>query len=136
MTTVFVDTSYLLALELANDQHHNVALKHWKQVIKKASLQLVTTSYVFDEVVTFFNCRGHHSKAIEIGNRLLRSPSVNMIHIDETLFHEGWLYFQQYQDKDYSLTDCISFVVMHRHAIHTAYTFDHHFEQAKFNSEP
>lgn len=42
-----------LALELANDQHHNAALGHWKQV-KKSPLQLVTTSYVFDEIVTFF----------------------------------------------------------------------------------
>ncbi|SFE35342.1 type II toxin-antitoxin system VapC family toxin [Nitrosomonas sp. Nm166] len=114
MTPVFIDTSYLLALELANDQHHGVALEHWKQVIK-SPLQLVTTSYVFDEVVTFFNCRGYHTKAIEIGNRLLHSPSVNMTHIDEALFYEGWLCFQQNQDKDYSLTVCISFVVMRRH---------------------
>jgi len=43
MTPVFVDTSYLLALELANDQHHDVALQHWKQAIKTPP-QLVTTS--------------------------------------------------------------------------------------------
>ena len=135
MTPVFIDTSYLLALELANDQHHNAALEHWKQV-KKSPLQLVTTSYVFDEVVTFFNCRGYYIKVMETGNRLLHSLSINMIHIDEALFYEGWLYFQQNQDKDYSLTDCISFIVMRRQNIQTAYTFDHHFVQAQFRSEP
>ncbi|CAE6506480.1 Nucleic acid-binding protein [Nitrosomonas nitrosa] len=135
MTPVFIDTSYLLALELANDQHHSAALEHWKQVVK-SPLQLVTTSYVFDEIVTFFNCRGYHTKAIETGNRLLHSPSVNMIHIDEALFYGGWFHFQQNQDKDYSLTDCISFIVMRRQNIQTAYTFDRHFVQAQFHSEP
>ena len=35
---------------------------------------IVTTTCVFDEVVTFFNSRAHHGKAVEIGGRLLRSP--------------------------------------------------------------
>jgi uncharacterized protein len=135
MTSVFLDTSYLLALELANDQNHPAAVRHWQQV-SKALPRLVTTSYVFDEVVTFFNCRGHYAKAVEVGNILLRSPSIQMVHVDENLFHNGWLYLVQHQDKDYSLTDCISFVVMRRFGISTAYTFDQHFAQARFAKEP
>jgi predicted nucleic acid-binding protein len=134
MTTVFIDTSYLLALELSNDQNHAVSLRHWQGIIK-ALPHLVTTSYVFDEVVTFFNSRGHHSKAVQTGNKLLRSPSVQLVHVDENLFHEGWRYFVQYQDKDYSLTDCLSFVVMQRFGITTAYTFDQYFLQAGFAKE-
>jgi len=135
MTSVFIDTSYLLALELANDQNHPAAVGHWQQAVK-ALPGLVTTSYVFDEVVTFFNCRGFHTKAIEVGNTLLRSPSIQMIHVDESLFHDGWLYLIQHQDKDYSLTDCISFVLMQRLGISAAYTFDRHFAQAGFAKEP
>jgi predicted nucleic acid-binding protein len=52
------------------------------------------------------------------------------------LLQDGWLYLVQHQDKDYSLTDCISFVVMHRLGIDTAYTFDHHFVQSGFVKEP
>jgi len=48
MTSVFLDTSYLLALELANDQNHPAAVRHWQQVSKTVP-HLVTTSYVFDE---------------------------------------------------------------------------------------
>jgi uncharacterized protein len=135
MNPVFVDTGYLLALEIANDQHHQAAVQHWQRIVTTLP-PLVTTSYVFDEVVTFFNSRGHHAKAVQIGNDLLRSASLQLIHVDERLFYEGWTYLQQHQDKDYSLTDCISFVVMQRLSISTAFAFDRHFAQAGFTKVP
>jgi predicted nucleic acid-binding protein len=131
MKSAFLDTGYLLALELSNDQNHRAALKHWRGVVKSLPL-LVSTSYVFDEVVTFFNSRGHHDKAVEVGNRLLKSPSVQLIFVDEDLFLEGWQYLQKHKDKKYSLTDCISFVVMKNFGIDTAFAFDRHFAQAGF----
>jgi len=97
---------------------------------------LVTTSYVFDEIVTYFNSRGYHPKAVEVGNRLLASPAVEFVQVDEGLFRAGWHYFQQHHDKDYSLTDCISFVVMKRLKIEVAFAFDQHFVQAGFKKVP
>ena len=133
--TVFLDTSYLLALELANDQNHAPAQAHWRSVAQQLPL-LVTTTYVFDETVTFFNSRGYHAKAVQIGNNLLHSPSLQLIHVDEALFYEGWQFFERHQDKQYSLTDCISFVVMRQLGLDTVYTFDHHFTQAGFTQVP
>lgn len=135
MNSVFLDTGYLIALELASDQNHREALKHWRGVLKSLP-PLVTTSYVFDEVVTFFNSRGYHAKAVELGNRLLTSRSVQLVHVDEKLFQEGWHYFQRHKDKGYSLTDCISFIVMKRLGINTAFAFDKHFTQAGFKKQP
>lgn len=135
MNPVFVDTGYLLALELANDINHQAALQHW-QGVAQALPPLITTTYVFDEVMTFFNSRGFHAKAVQVGSNLLRSRSIQLIHVDEVLFYEGWTYFQRYQDKAYSLTDCISFVVMQQFGITTAYAFDKHFAQAGFIKEP
>lgn len=135
MKTYFVDTSYLLALELSNDQNHQVAAAHWSETLKTA-FALVTTSYVFDETATYFNSRNHHEKAVEVGENLLLSPSVELVHVDENLFFEGWTMFQKYSDKRYSLTDCISFVVMKNKNLETALTFDKHFVQAGFKTEP
>jgi uncharacterized protein len=135
MNPVFLDTGYVLALELANDQYHQQVTEHW-QTMAGALSSIVTTSYVFDEIVTFFNSRRCHEKAVEFGNNLLQSTVVNFIHVDELLFHESWQYLVRHRDKLYSLTDCVSFVVMNRLGITTALSLDHHFEQAGFRNEP
>ncbi|MBI5593541.1 MAG: PIN domain-containing protein [Deltaproteobacteria bacterium] len=131
---LFLDTGFLIALEAVDDQYHPIALAHWENLIQLLP-RMVTTSYVFDEIVTFFNSRSRHTKAVDIGNLLLASPSIQFIHIDETLFHEAWQYFVQHSDKSYSLTDCASFI-MKRLRIRTALTFDNHFVQAGFAKEP
>src|SRR5215470_5545565 len=97
MNAVFVDTGYLFALEITNDQHHQAAIQHWQSIVA-ALPRLVTTSYVFDEVVTFFNSRGQHAKALQVGNNLLQSPSVQFIHVDTALFYEGCVAVNSFLD--------------------------------------
>lgn len=137
MTEAFLDTGYIIALEVADDQRHQEAVKHWQGLTSSFSLpRLVTTSFVLDEVVTFLNSRNQHAKAIEVGNRLMVSPTVQFVHVDEALFYEGWRYFEQNTDKAYSLTDCISFVLMKQHGLQAALAFDKHFSQAGFQKLP
>ncbi len=135
MKKLFIDTGFLIALETSDDQYHQSAQKYWQELIQSKP-HFIATSYILDEVVTFFNSRNRHSKAVEIGNSLLNSPSVNMIHIDKALFYEGWHYFKNHSDKKYSLTDCISFVIMNKFNIWQALTYDKHFEQAGFEKLP
>jgi len=135
VTPFFLDTSFLIALEASDDQYHENALAFWQNFAANP-LPLVTTSYVLDEVATFFNSRNRHAKAVEIGHYLLDSPSVHFMHVDETLFQEGWRWFRDHDDKHYSLTDCISFAVMKHLKLTTALTFDKHFTQAGFERKP
>ncbi len=131
----FLDTSYLLALELARDQNHQPAIEHWQQ-IASAPARLVTTSLILAEAVTFLNSRGFHAKAVQLGNNLLQGTSMQFVHVDAALLLEGWSFFQKHTDKDYSLADCVSFVLMKNMDITTAFTFDRHFAQAGFLVEP
>jgi len=130
---VFLDTGYLIALEDADDDHL-AATEHREGLREKPPL--TTTSYVIDEVVTFFNVRGQHAKAVEIGETLLSSPSVRMIHVGEDLLGRGLDLLRERPDKRYSLTDCVSFVVMRERRISVAFAFDRHFEQEGFVREP
>jgi predicted nucleic acid-binding protein len=135
MKPLFLDTGYVVALEAADDQHHATVALHWKDLLA-ALPPLVTTMHVFSEIVTFFNCRRQHNKAVEVGTRLLDSPSVEIVQVDDELLREGWEYLVRHQDKTYSMTDCISFILMRRRGIPTALTTDKHFEQAGFQRIP
>ncbi|MEK6324433.1 MAG: PIN domain-containing protein [Acidobacteriota bacterium] len=135
MKPLFLDAGYVIALEASDDQNHQAADEHWRELLESLP-PLVTTSYVFDEIVTFFKSRRRHVKAVEVGNNLLQSSEVEMVHVDEALFYEGWRYLQSHRDKTYSLTDCISFVVMKQRGMKSALAFDGHFKQAGFEKLP
>jgi predicted nucleic acid-binding protein len=128
MRSIFVDTGFIIALESVTDQNHEKALQLWNELLKDLPV-MVTTTYVIDEIVTFFNSRSRHAKAVEIGNRLMSSRSVQVIHIDKGLFDKGWQYF-------HSMTDCISFIVMKEQVSESALSFDKHFTQAGFKVLP
>lgn len=135
MREVFLDTAYLIALEASRDQHHAAASRHWQALVDQ-SPRLVTTSAVFDEVVTFFSVGGQHEKAVRLGRALLSTPYIRVHHVDEALFAEAFEYLARRRDKRFSFTDCISFVLMQRLGIDDALTFDAHFEQAGFRRLP
>jgi predicted nucleic acid-binding protein len=59
-------------------------------------------------------------------------PHDVMIWPEQALFRRGIELYDNRLDKQWSLTDCISFVVMQQHGITEALTGDHHFEQAGF----
>jgi uncharacterized protein len=64
------------------------------------------------------------------------SPDIVFVEVDHRLLKDGWDYFVRHQDKQYSLTDCISFVVMQQRGLRPALTFDHYFTQAGFEVMP
>ncbi len=60
------------------------------------------------------------------------SPRVQIVALDSRLFSRGLERMASRADKDWSLTDCISFIIMEEERIHEALTADQHFEQAGF----
>lgn len=59
---------------------------------------------------------------------------MTIVSVDAELFESGLARYESRPDKDWSLTDCISFVVMERHGVADALTGDHHFTQAGFRA--
>lgn len=96
MESLFLDTSFILGLEDADDQNHEQAISYWKGFTNRPR-KLVTTTYVFDETVTFLKRRMGYKKAVEVGNRLLESPTVEMIHVSPEDFESSWKLFLKYE---------------------------------------
>jgi predicted nucleic acid-binding protein len=69
---------------------------------------------------------------LQTRQELLADADVQVIPLDMQLHEEGIRLYASRADKEWSLTDCISFVVMQREAVTEALTGDHHFEQAGF----
>jgi hypothetical protein len=75
----FLNTGYLVAIENAEDDNHPTAREHFDGFGRMS--MVTTTSYILDEVVTFFNVRGQHAKVVEVEEWLHGSPSVGMVHV-------------------------------------------------------
>lgn len=132
---LFLDTSFAIAVEMSRDNHHRAAASFWQDYVQRPQ-RLITTDWVLAELVMFFNARGLHDKAVEVGDRLLTSRLVEMLSITPELRADAWALFRRHSDKQYSLADCASFVVMRKRRITSALTFDNNFTQAGFTALP
>jgi hypothetical protein len=63
---------------------------------------------------------------------LEEDSATKIVRCDSKWFRRGLDHFSSRLDKEWSLTDCISFVVMEANRLTEALTDDHHFEQAGF----
>lgn len=132
--TVFWDTVAFVALGNARDELHQAAV-HISQELAQAKAQVLTTDAVLIEVVNTFSKVALRPIAWQIIEAVQGSVGLEMaiiVHVDADLWQRGWQLHRSRIDKDWGLTDCISFVVMEEHRIDQAFTYDHHFEQAGF----
>ena len=70
------------------------------------------------------------SQQIQLLADLQADSSVEIAFIDSALETAAWTLWRTRLDKEWSLVDCASFVVMQQQGITEALTTDHHFEQA------
>ena len=133
MNWVFADANGWIALNSKRDQLHGVAVDVNKSLLR-GGRRYITTNFVLDETYTGLRMKVGHLAAVDFGERLRKSRTVHVVHITEGLQEEAWQFFKQYADKEFSFTDCTSFVVMQQMRIVDAFTNDHHFEQVGFTS--
>ena len=130
MITVFADTYYYLALLNADDQDHARAVA-WTADF---SGRIVTTDAVLTEVADGLSRGPGRAAAVGLIRALLADPAVMVVEADRALFERGLDLYEKRPDKGWSLTDCMSFVVMEDVKVEQALTADHHFEQAGFKA--
>lgn len=127
---VFLDTGYLIAILNANDGLHPVA-EAWQPFISKAR-QVVVTEAILDELGNHFADKGAEARdnAAKLIDGCYATPNVKVVPVDGPLFGRGVTMYASRPDQTWSLTDCVSFVVMDDEDIQEAAAHDKHFEQA------
>lgn len=129
MRPVFADTFYFLALLNERDEQHGDAVA-WRS---GSRAPVITTTWVLVEVLDAISTTNARATTAWFVSRLFTERSVEVVD-DADLFSEGLRLYTQREDKGWSVTDCISFVVMKRRRLTHALTADRHFTQAGFKA--
>lgn len=128
---IFLDASYAIALSSPRDQHHGDALRLARR-IEEEGIRLVTTRAVILEIGNALARARYRSAAVALLSALENDPGVEVIPLSEELYSAAARLYQTHADKEWGLTDCVSFVVMTRRGLTEALTADDHIRQAGF----
>lgn len=129
--TVFADTAAWLALINKSDTLHKKAKKVRDDLLNHNS-QFVVTDYVVVEIANSLSRIPFRESAINLINSMTTSKNIEIIEVDKEIYKEALNLYSARTDKEWSLTDCTSFIIMNRRRITEAFTSDRHFEQAGF----
>lgn len=128
MKYIFVDTNAWLAINNKKDQYNSIAVRVNKKLLKEGC-RYITTNFILDETITGLLKVLGHTSAVDFGERIYNSKLIEIIHINKEIERLAWELFKKYNDKEFSFTDCTSFIIMRQNNITDVFTNDHHFEQ-------
>jgi predicted nucleic acid-binding protein len=128
MTPVFADTFFYLALLIRNDNAHARAVA----ASENRRGRFLTTEWILTEVADALCTPPHRQQFILLLEPLKADPDTEIVPAASPLFVRGAELYAHRPDESWSLTDCMSFVVMTEHGVTEALTGDRHFEQAGF----
>jgi predicted nucleic acid-binding protein len=130
---VFADTVFWIGLTNRRDQHHIPAVE-WDRWVDDHRVRVITSEAVLWEWLNALSDPGSRRHAAE-GYRLCHDDGqIEVIAFEPELMQAALGLYESHTDKGWSLTDCLSFVIMRRRRLTAALTTDHHFEQAGFRA--
>jgi predicted nucleic acid-binding protein len=130
---VFVDTSAFLAILSSDDKNHTQAGQVWTDMVTQET-QLLCSNYVLVETFALTQRRLGVQAVRTLQEDIL--PVVNVEWVDEECHQASVSALLTAGQKRLSLVDCVSFEVMRRLGINTAFAFDHHFGEQGFRVIP
>lgn len=130
---VFLDTAYAIALSSPTDLFHQRAVQLADE-LKSAGTRLVTTRAILLEIGNALSRQRYRRAAVMLLDSLETDPRVEIIPLSEQLYTRASQLYRERPDKEWALTDCVSFVVMEDRGINEALTTDEHFQQAGFQA--
>lgn len=135
MRLLFVDTAGWMACADGSDPAHGKAVAVRDSWLEGGGL-FVTSDYVVDETLTLLRIRLGIDAAETWWQQVDGSSRVRWEHVSPARADKARGLFFRYRDKDFSFTDCTSFVLMRELKLREALTTDRHFLQAGFWVKP
>lgn len=129
--SVFLDTAYAIALASTSDEFHPQALTLAEELEVRGT-RLLTTWAVLLEIGNALSRGAYRRAAVQLLSTLQTDPSVEVIALSDQILGQALKLYSERPDKEWGLTDCVSFVVMEARSIKEALTADEHFQQAGF----
>lgn len=129
---IFIDTSAWVALTDANDRYHGAARTTYARIARGEFGRAVTTNYVALETLTMVRRNLGVEAAERLATAFEHSNELRAFWIEPTHHHDAVRLMLHHKDKQWSIVDCSSFVVMRALAIENAFAFDSDFTQAGF----
>ena len=130
MGNVLADTVFWAAIIVKQDQYHSRASRWAVRIGGK----MITTAPILLETANLLSRVAWRHHAVRLVDHLQQREDVEVVPISADLWNRGWDLYRNRMDKEWSLTDCISFIVMQDHDITCALTADEHFQQAGFEA--
>jgi predicted nucleic acid-binding protein len=125
---MFLDTSGLLCLIDRRDTQRADA-----QVYFAVSTNRISHSYVISEFVALAQTRGVPRRlALEYVQAIVETKDIDVVWVSEELHKRAIQLLIERLDKEWSLCDAVSFIIMEERSITEALTTGHYFEQAGF----
>ncbi len=124
MRMVFADLFYYFALLNDRDPAHEKAMTF----VRSFHGRMVTTGWILTELGDGLASPANRPAFLATLETVQGDPNTAVVGCSEELLEVGVDLFRRHADKYWSLTDCISFVVMQREGISEALTGDKHFE--------
>jgi len=128
---IFLDSAFVIALSLKTDSFHEKAVQISDDL---DDALLVTTRAILLEIGNALSKRAFRKAGARLLASLELDKGVLILPITDELYAKSFDLFAKRPDKQWSLTDCISFVVMKERQINEALTTDEHFQQAGFRA--
>jgi predicted nucleic acid-binding protein len=131
--TVLLDTSFVLALENKNDPHHERAKALDAELLKENGVLLLHWGVLF-EIADGYARVSRRAKGVQLLAKFENEEGYSLCPLTGALVKEALILYRSRPDKDWGLTDCVSFVLMNQMGITEALTADVHFRQAGFTA--
>jgi uncharacterized protein len=125
---ILVDTGFFLALAQPRDDLHSRAML-WAGAVAEP---LVVTDYILWETVNALSSPADRPKSHALIRHVRTTGAYTVVPASAALTEAGLKLHEARTDKSWSLTDCVSFVVMADRGITRALAYDHHFTQAGY----